>query len=342
MKTGWKKRIAFWLVPVLAAAGLMGCGQAVSEQDKNQTIRIGVALYREDDTFIGNLMSNLEQKAKEYEQATGRRIILDIEGAKSSQLNQNRQVERLLELECDVLCINPVDRMAVSSMIDSAMESDIPIVFFNRQPVDEDMHRWGKLYYVGIDAKETAQLQGQIVLEHYKAAPESFDENGDGVVSYVLLEGESSHQDSLIRTEVAIQTIMNGEMPIERLTGGIGNWERSQGAALTEKWIREFPGQIELIISNNDDMALGAIDILDREDLKNIEVVGIDATVPGREAVKQGKMIGTVAGDVEKYAENIFRMAVSQALKEPMPDDITFTEDKYVWCPQYIINREDL
>ena len=53
------------------------------------------------------------------------------------------------------------------------------------------------------------------------------DLNDDGVVSYVLLEGESSHQDSLIRTEWSIRTLKDGGVPIEKITGGIANWERS-------------------------------------------------------------------------------------------------------------------
>ena len=87
---------------------------------------------------------------------------------------------------------------------------------------------------------------------------------GDGTVSYVLLEGESSHQDSLIRTEWSIQTLKDGGVPIERITGGIANWERSQASALMEQWLDEYPGEIELVIANNDDMALGAIDAMGR------------------------------------------------------------------------------
>ena len=102
-------------------------------------MRIGVGLYRSDDTFINNLRRELEQYAKEYEQESGRKIVLDIQAAKGNQSVQNRQVDRFVSLDCDVLCVNPVDRMAVSSIIDKAMAADIPLVFFNRQPSTEDM-----------------------------------------------------------------------------------------------------------------------------------------------------------------------------------------------------------
>ena len=72
----------------------------------------------------------------------------------------------------------------------------------------------------------------------------TLDENGDGLFSYVLLEWVSSHQDSLIRTEQSIQTLKDGGVPIERITGGIANWERSQASALMEQWLSEYPGEI--------------------------------------------------------------------------------------------------
>ena len=78
------------------------------------------------------------------------------------------------------------------------------MVFFNREPVEEDMNRWEKLYYVGADAKESAVLQGDILVDAYRRDSRTLDANGNGLVSYVLLEGETSHQDSLIRTEWSI------------------------------------------------------------------------------------------------------------------------------------------
>ena len=87
------------------------------------------------------------------------------------------------------------------------MDAGTPVVFFNREPVEEDMNRWEKLYYVGADAKESAVLQGDILVDAYNQDTRTLDANGNGLVSYVLLEGETSHQDSLIRTEWSIQDL---------------------------------------------------------------------------------------------------------------------------------------
>lgn len=324
---------SLWLC---AASLLAGCSGKEKAGEKN-SIRIGVSLYRGDDTFINNIRGELEKCAKEYEKETGVKVNLDIQDAKGSQNTQNDQVERFISLGCDVMCINPVDRTAASVIIDKAMAADIPVVFFNRQPVEEDMDRWDQLYYVEAAAKESAVLQGSIVVDHYRENPESLDLNGDGVVSYVLLEGESSHQDALIRTEWSVQTLKDGGIPIEKLTGGIANWERSQASALMEQWLEKYPGQIELILCNNDDMALGAIDAMERAGITGISVVGIDGTTPGLEAVESGKMMGTVSSNKELYAGAVFGIASSRALGEEIPAGIELEEGKYFKCPQQIV-----
>ncbi len=268
------------------------------------------------------------------------KVTLDIQDAKGNQNTQNDQVERFLALGCDVLCINPVDRTAASVLIDKAMAAQTPGIFFNRQPVAEDMDRWDRIFYVGAEAKASAVLQGSIVVDGYRENPEKLDLNGDGVVSYVLLEGESSHQDSLIRTEWSVQTLKDGGVPIEKLTGGIANWERSQASALMEQWLEKYPGRIELVICNNDDMALGAIDAMERAGMEGIAVVGIDGTTPGLAAVESGKLMGTVAIDRTQYAGAILAIATGEALGWEPDAKLEFEDGKYYQCPWQIVVKK--
>lgn len=319
---------------------LSACRGGQKEEEK-ASIRIGISLYRGEDTFINNICGILEEKAKEYERESGIKVVLDIQDAKGSQNVQNNQVERFISLGCDVLCINPVDRMDASVIIDRAMTAGVPVVFFNRQPVEEDMNRWDKLYYIGVDAKETAVLQGKMVVDLYREDAGAVDLNGDGVVSYVLLEGETSHQDSLIRTEWSVRTLKNGGVPIEKLTGGIANWERSQASALMEQWLAAYPDTIELVVSNNDDMALGAIDAMERAGVTGVNVIGIDGTTPGLEALKSGKLLGTVSANKELYASVILELAASCALGEEPPEEYPLEGGTYYWTPQEILIREN-
>lgn len=332
-----KKKFLPGLLAVITAGVFLTSCQGVGKEERKSSLRIGISLYRADDTFINNIRGIIEEKAKEYERESGIKVTLDIQDAKGSQNTQNSQVERFIALECDVLCINPVDRMDASGIIDGAMTAGVPVVFFNRQPVEEDMNRWDQLYYVGVDARETAILQGQMVVDLYQEQPQTVDLNGDGVVSYVMLEGETSHQDSLIRTEWSIQTLKDGGVPIEKITGGIANWERSQASALMEQWLSEYPDRIELVVSNNDDMALGAIDALERAQITEVNVIGIDGTTPGLEALENGSLLGTVSANKELYASAIVELAAGCALGEAPPEEYPLTDGKYYWTPQEIL-----
>ena len=150
------------------------------------------------------------------------------------------------------------------------------------------------------------------------------------------------HQDSLIRTEWSVQTLKDRGVPIEKITGGIANWERSQASALMEQWLELYPDTIELVISNNDDMALGAIDALDRAGGKKISVVGIDGTTQGQDAVQSGKMLGTVSSDKTGYANAIFTIAAAAGMGEPIPGEITLDKGKYYWSRQNNVVKEKI
>ncbi len=312
------------------------------ESEMKDSIRLGVSVYRWEDAFVTTLRTELEEQVKEYERQTGKKVILDIMDAKENQSIQNSQVDRFISLGCDALCINMVDRSAASNIVDKAMAADVPVVFFNREPVEEDMDRWDKLYYVGADAKESAVIQGTILADAYDENPGSLDLNGDGVVKYVLLEGESNHQDSLVRTEWSIQTLKDRQVPIEKVTGGIANWDRSQASAFMEQWLKQYPDEIELVISNNDEMALGAIEAMERSGvMKDIKVVGIDATPAALEAVEEGKLMGTVNQDIESYAGTIFDIARCLAYGDSVEETVELEGGKYYRSPQKAVTAKD-
>lgn len=140
-----KKKNSFIAAGILIFCLVIGCiifqSRSNIEKEEKKTLRIGVTLYRGDDSFINNLCRKLEEQVKAYEKDTGIRIVLDIVNGKGSQNTQNSQVDRFVSLGVDVICVNMVDRSAASYIINRAMEGDIPVVFFNREPVEEDMNR---------------------------------------------------------------------------------------------------------------------------------------------------------------------------------------------------------
>ncbi|MCI8465111.1 MAG: galactose ABC transporter substrate-binding protein [Lachnospiraceae bacterium] len=325
------------IVLAVVITGLVFMDRYYRSLEKSDILKIGVLVYKEDDTFVDGIVDEMKRQGKLYERETGGGIRLDFSFAEENQSIQNEQIEKYLSLEYDVLCVNLVDRTEAAIVIEKARAANVPVVFFNREPVAEDLQQWDKLYYVGSDAKESGTLEGLLVVDYYRKYPERLDRNQDGVIQYVILEGESRHQDSLIRTEYSVQTLVNAGLSLERLDGGIANWVRSQGEALTTQWLKEYGEEIELIISNNDDMALGAIDAIDKWRLSFSNVVGIDGTPEGLQAVETGKMIGTIVTGQEGYARILLDLAKRMARGEPL-DGLPIQEDKSIRIPMYSIN----
>ena len=303
------------LLPLAAAALLLfssGCRERPQEDD---VLRIGVAVYKGEDTYISNMTQAMQEQVDAWCAETGERIYLSLSDAQESQNTQNEQIDRFLSLDYDVLCVNLVDRTDAARVVDKAREAGVPLVFFNREPVQEDLEAWDQVWYVGSDARQSAQLQAQIVLDLWEADPAALDRDGDGVLSYLMLEGESRHQDAVIRTEVSVQTLREAGVPLERVESGIANWDRNQAAVLTEEALERHP-EIELILCNNDDMALGAADAVERLGLDLSNIVGIDGIPQGVEAVDQGRLLGTVVMDYPAHGAAIFRLARALALGE--------------------------
>ena len=289
---------------------------------KKNVIKIGLCLYRFDDTFISNVRQEIEEYVKESEKEHDIKINLEVVDARDNQNTQNHQVDRFVSLDYDVLLINVVDRFAASNMIETAVGAKIPIVFFNRKPVDDDLNRADNIYYVGAGPKAAGIEQAKIIINAYNENPHSIDIDGDGVINYVLLEGEPSHQDSLVRTEWVIETLQENNIPINKLSGAIGNWERAQGSALMEDFLNKY-SNIDLVISNNDDMGLGAIDAIERaNNITGIKVVGIDGTKEALEAINEGKLLGTIESDKKEYAKAVVEIAMHSIGKSDLPDDV--------------------
>ncbi|MCI9121806.1 MAG: galactose ABC transporter substrate-binding protein [Oscillibacter sp.] len=327
------------LLSLLALLVLPGCGGG--RQDSG--LRIGVILYAQDDTFISTVAQNLERLVREAESETGQKITLFISDSKSNQTTQMNQVDRLLARDCDVLCVNIVDRTAAAVIVDKAAAEGVPLIFFNRQPVAEDIQRWEHTYYVGASARESGTLQGQLVLEVWRTDRERLDRNGDGVLQYVMLEGEPGHQDSLLRTEYSIKALTDGGVEVEKLANETANWNRAQAAARTSQWLEEVGREMEVILANNDDMALGAIDaLMERNQADWPLIVGVDATAPALEAVASEQLYGTVLNDSRGQAQAMLDMALAIRAREDPASVVNLTDGHYVWLPYQKVTLENL
>lgn len=330
---------------MLCAALLMGllCGCTAEEKKDSKELRVGVLLFNEDDLFISSMKQEIDKCFRRKEKEEGCRITVSFFDSMGSQTTQNEQIDTFIKRSYDVLCINLVDRTDAAAIIDKGKKADIPIVFFNREPVSADLSRWNKVYYVGTDAAEGGRLQGEIFLDCYKKCPQRIDKNGDGIIQYVLLEGEPGHQDAAIRTESCIKKIQEGGVEMYRLAGANANWRLNQGKEKMEGWLSEFGNGIEVVISNNDAMALGALDAMSAPEWSDIqiEVIGMDGIEEALLAVKDGRMMGTVMNDAVGQADVIAKIAYRLG-KGESPENIPNMNNRVVRVPHDKITEETL
>ena len=169
------------------------------------------------------------------------------------------------------------------------------------------------------------------------------DKNGDGVIQYLMFEGEAGHQDAIVRTEYSVNTLMQQGIPMEKLSYAIANWSRAEAQSKMMQFYPEFQDRIELILSNNDDMALGVLDAYDKIGLpkdKRPFIYGIDGTVVGLEAVKKGNLMGTVYNDEQGQAKALFQLAYRLGTGKKGPED-EGENKKIIRLPYQKVRRED-
>ncbi|WP_455009892.1 galactose ABC transporter substrate-binding protein [Oribacterium sinus] len=413
--TGLRKGMAVCLSLSICLLPLLSACQRKEESKEKKKLQIGVTIYDSYDTFLSGYMTAFEKEISK-KRAEGVEIGLFRYNAAGSQPLQNEQVEEMLEKDCDVLCVNLVDRTAPSEIIDMAKKKNVPIIFFNRELVDEDLAQWNQLYYVGADAKQSGVLQGEMAAEDIlseepekptpevplaspedeeeaseksqdkagnaeeiqdfvlqksredleilerEASPEEsrtnaeegaekkqlilsprVDKNGDGVIQYLMFEGEAGHQDAIVRTEYSVNTLMQQGIPMEKLSYAIANWSRAEAQSKMMQFYPEFQDQIELILSNNDDMALGVLDAYDKIGLpkdKRPFIYGIDGTTVGLEAVKKGNLMGTVYNDEQGQAKALFQLAYRLGTGKKAPED-EGENKKIIRLPYQKVRRED-
>lgn len=318
------------------------CGCQSGQDKKTTRVQIGVACYNQSDTFISEMVECFKKElyADSGDEAEVTVTCMDAAG---SQRTQNDQVKELISAGCNVLCVNLVDRTDPSEIIDLARDNDVPLIFFNREPVAEDMKQWDKIYYIGADAKQSGIMQGEVAADAIKA-DKNIDRNKDGKIQYVVLEGEPGHQDAIIRTENAVNTLQKSGIELEKSGGGIANWNRAQSQNRMIQMIGQYQNQIELVLANNDDMALGAIDAykkLNYTESAYPVFFGIDGTSVGLEAIKDGSLAGTVYNDKEGQALAMAKLAKALVLKTGL-EGLTFEKENCIYLPYSKVTLENV
>jgi len=324
-----KKLLVLFALIALVLGSFTGCA-AEPEETGPKTVKVGIAIYKFDDTFMTNYRTEMEAylTGMNSDEVTYEVTITD---GKNDQATQTEQIDSFIAQAYDVLVINLVDLTAASTIIDKVKAADIPTVFINRQPSADDMALWDKITYVGAKAEDSGTYQGEIAVDLWTANA-ALDKNGDGVMQYVMLMGQEIHQDAALRTEYSIKKVTESGIKVEKLFEERGNWDRVLGQEKTAAAIAQFGDKIEVVFGNNDDMALGAIEALKAANMV-VPVIGVDATAPALDALAAGDLAGTVLNDSVGQAHTSVDKALALLAGE--------TLEKEYWVPYVKVTPEN-
>lgn len=284
------------------AAATEAAAATAAAAASGKTVKVGVSIYKFDDNFMTLYRTELEKYFGE--QTDGNTYQVDIQDGKGDQAEQTNQIDNFIQQGYDVLIINLVQSTSAATVMDKCKEANIPCVFINRQPSDDDMNKYkddatygGKYTYVGADARQSGKFQGEIVAD----LPDKGDLNGDGKLQYVMVQGDPENVDAQYRTEFSIsQYKEKSGLDVEQLDMQRGDWDQAKGQEIVANDLSQYGDKIECVFCNNDAMALGAaqaIEAAGRTVGKDIYLVGVDALADAISLIKAGKMTGTVYND---------------------------------------------
>ena len=260
--------------------------------------KVGISIYKFDDNFMTLYRTELVRYLTEDLGFKAENVV--VQDGKGDQAEQTNQIQNFITQKYDVLILNLVQASSAPEITDMCKEAGIPVVYINREPDATEEERWESeglnATYVGCDARQSGTYQGEEILETANKG----DINGDGKVSYIMIQGDPENVDAQYRTEKSVEALKAAGVEVEELTKQRGDWDQTKGQEITANALSQYGDKIDVVFCNNDAMALGALQAIEaagRTVNKDIYLVGVDALVEVVENVMNDKMTGTVFND---------------------------------------------
>jgi methyl-galactoside transport system substrate-binding protein len=256
----------------------------------------------------------------------------------------SRQIEQaqiMFAKKPDIVIINLAEVASGQALVEIAKQNNVPFIWYNKEPTTETVKACvvdtGSIF-VGTTPREAGDMQGEILADLYKANPK-IDKNGDGVLQYVMFQGEPNNPEAIARTRYSVETAEKNGLKLERLGPiNVASWDQGTAQDQMVASIAQFGAdRIEVVFGNNDQMAMGALAALNGSGYNlgkggpSVTVIGVDAVDSAIESIKAGGMTATVKQDGDAMGKANIRIAINGALKKPWLDgtDYKVSADGY-------------
>ena len=292
---------------------------------------VAVFYYTYGDTYISSVRSALDAAFD----AAG--VAYQDYDSNNSQTTQTEQIDTAIAQGAKVLVVNQVDTGSddtTKNIIEKATAAGVPVIFFNRSVSEEVVTSYDKAVFVGTDYEMAGHMQGEMIGNYVLDNYDTLDLNGDGVISYVMFKGQEGNAEADARTQYGVEdadavltaagkealSFYDSSNSNKYLVDQGGAWSAAAATEYLQTALSQYSeannNMIELVIANNDEMALGAITALQTAgyNLEDgsatvIPVFGVDATEAAQAEIGKGTMIGTIKQDAEGMANTIAQIA---------------------------------
>ena len=273
---------------------------------------IGVSMALFDDNFLTVLRNGMDEHAKTLDGVT-----LQIEDAGNDVAKQLDQINNFVASGVSAIIVNPVDTSATQAMSDAAAAAGIPLVYVNREPVNVDSLPDNQAF-VASNERDSGTLETMEVCR-------LLTEAGKTEANIYVMMGELSNQAAVQRTADIHDVMASGNcgVTLNIIDEQTGNWSRDQGQTLMTNWLTTGTA-FDAVISNNDEMAIGAIQALKAGgvDMTTVIVGGVDATQDALAAMQAGDLDATVFQDAAGQGSGAVNAALALARGEAVEQKV--------------------
>lgn len=306
----------------VSAAGTAAASSAAAAQTSKK--KAGVCWYQFSDTFIANARQCLLNIA----QNDGTIAVSDADSTNDQNVQANN-MNNFFSQKVDYLVLNNINMGGISNIVDQCKQKGVTTIFANTtSPADKDFSNYDKLWYVSSDSRQSGTNMGSAIAAYIKAHPNTWDRNHNGKLDYILLQGMASFSDTINRSSYSLAAIEGAGTKLGKCIGGddvtgvkggdsingvICGFSRSKAQENVEALLANYGKDIDCVIADNDDEALGAIAALKAHGYftnasNTIPVVGVDATAAGCEALKNGTLLETSLNNPVKLSKCVYKL----------------------------------
>jgi methyl-galactoside transport system substrate-binding protein len=316
------KKAIFAALVALMVLSIVACGGGSKSAADKKEFNIGVLVWKFDDTYGSTVRAAMTKWAKQIGDERGITINLDMQDANDTMSIQIDQAGVMFSKKPDFVIINLAQVSSGKALVDIALENKVPFLFYNKEPVPDSIDYCVKQpgsIFVGTTPREAGDMQGEILADLWNA-DKSIDKNGDGVLNYVMFQGEPDNPEAIARTKYSVETAEKNGVKLKQLGSTfVCNWDQEQAMNSMGAAIAQYGTQIEVVFANNDMMAMGAVTALNNVGYNtgkagdpSIVVIGVDAVDSAMESIKQGGMTATVQQDGDAMGKANILLALNK------------------------------